>query len=101
LSLEEAQLEKYERLCRQLHLKSTDHVLEIEVVGANAIYMAKNYGCRVTSVTISEEQHKLATERVKAEGLSDRVEILLKDYRLITGKFDKIVSIEMLGSSRT
>lgn len=97
LSLEEAQLEKYERLCRQLHLKSTDHVLEIgSGWGANAIYMAKNYGCRVTSVTISEEQHKLATERVKAEGLSDRVEILLKDYRLIAGKFDKIVSIEML-----
>jgi len=97
LSLEEAQLAKYERLCRQLHLKSTDHVLEIgSGWGGNAIYMAKKYGCRVTSVTISEEQHKMAVERVKAEGLSDRVNILLKDYRLLEGTFDKIVSVEML-----
>jgi cyclopropane-fatty-acyl-phospholipid synthase len=61
LSLEEAQLAKYERLCRQLHLKESDHVLEIgSGWGGNAIYMAKKYGCRVTSLTISEEQHKMA-----------------------------------------
>lgn len=97
LSLEEAQLEKYERLCQQLHLKATDHVLEIgSGWGANAIYMAKNYGCRVTSLTISEEQFKLAKERVEAEGLSDKIDILLQDYRLMEGQFDKIVSIEML-----
>ena len=64
--------------------------------GGNAIYMAKTYGCRVTSVTISKEQHKMAVERVAAEGLSDKVNILLKDYRLLEGTFDKIVSVEML-----
>jgi cyclopropane-fatty-acyl-phospholipid synthase len=97
LTLQEAQLAKYERLCRQLRLKPTDHVLEIgSGWGGNAIYMAKTYGCRVTSVTISEEQHKMAVERVEAEGLSDKVNILLKDYRLLEGTFDKIVSVEML-----
>ena len=97
LSLEEAQIAKYERLCRQLHLKATDHVLEIgSGWGGNAIYIAKTYGCRVTSLTISEEQHKMAVERVEAEGLSDRVSILIKDYRQMEGRFDKIVSVEML-----
>jgi cyclopropane-fatty-acyl-phospholipid synthase len=97
LSLQEAQLAKYERLCRQLHLRSTDHVLEIgSGWGSNAIYMAKTYGCKVTSLTISEEQHKMAVERVEAEGLSHKVDILLKDYRQMEGVFDKIVSVEML-----
>lgn len=97
LSLQEAQIAKYERLCRQLHLKPSDHVLEIgSGWGGNAIYMAKTYGCKVTSLTISEEQHKLAVERVEAEGLSDRVSILLQDYRLLEGTYDKIVSVEML-----
>ncbi|WP_295801328.1 cyclopropane-fatty-acyl-phospholipid synthase family protein [Mucilaginibacter sp.] len=97
LSLQEAQLAKYERLCRQLNLRATDHVLEIgSGWGGNAIYMAKTYGCRVTSLTISEEQHKLAVERVEAEGLGDRVKILLQDYRQMEGVFDKIVSVEML-----
>lgn len=97
LSLEEAQLAKYERLCRQLHLKPSDHVLEIgSGWGGNAIYMAKTYGCRVTSLTISEEQHKLAVERVEEAGLADKVSIELKDYRQMEGRFDKIVSVEML-----
>ena len=97
ISLQEAQIAKYDRLCRQLNLKATDHVLEIgSGWGGNAIYMAKTYGCRVTSLTISEEQHKMAVERVEAEGLSDRVSILIKDYRQMEGQFDKIVSVEML-----
>lgn len=97
LSLEEAQLAKYDRLCRQLHLKPADHVLEIgSGWGGNAIYMAKTYGCKVTSLTISAEQHKLAVERVEAAGLSHKVKILLQDYRLIEGEYDKIVSVEML-----
>lgn len=97
LSLQDAQIAKYDRLCRQLHLKPSDHVLEIgSGWGGNAIYMAKTYGCRVTSLTISEEQHKLAVERVAAEGLSDRVSIELKDYRELEGTYDKIVSVEML-----
>ena len=97
ITLEESQYAKYDRLCRQLHLKPTDHVLEIgSGWGGNAIHMAKNYGCKVTSLTISEEQLKLARERVEAEGLSDRVEILMKDYRHMDGVYDKIVSVEML-----
>jgi cyclopropane-fatty-acyl-phospholipid synthase len=97
ISLEDAQYAKYERLCQQLRLKPTDHVLEIgSGWGGNAIYMAKHYGCKVTSLTISEEQLKLACERVKAEGLTDKVEILLKDYRELEGTYDKIVSVEML-----
>jgi cyclopropane-fatty-acyl-phospholipid synthase len=97
MDLQQAQLAKYERLCQQLNLQATDHVLEIgSGWGGNAIYMARNYGCRVTSLTISEEQHRLATERVKEEGLEGRVEIRLADYRTLTGKYDKIVSVEML-----
>jgi cyclopropane-fatty-acyl-phospholipid synthase len=97
MSLEEAQVAKYESLCQSLKLKSSDHVLEIgSGWGANAIHMASKYGCKVTTVTISEEQHKLASERIKTAGLSDRVTVLLQDYRDIKGQFDKIVSIEML-----
>lgn len=97
MTLEEAQLEKYDRLCRQLHLKPEDHVLEIgSGWGGNAIYMAKTYGCRVTTLTISEEQYKLAKERIAKEKLEDKITILVKDYRLMEGTFDKIVSIEML-----
>ena len=97
MSLEEAQLAKYDRLCKQLHLKPGDHVLEIgSGWGGNAIYIAKNYGCKVTSLTISEEQFKLANALILKENLSDKVTVLLKDYRLMEGTFDKIVSIEML-----
>ncbi|MEI9918230.1 MAG: cyclopropane-fatty-acyl-phospholipid synthase family protein [Bacteroidota bacterium] len=96
-SLEEAQFEKYDRLCRNLSLQSTDHLLEIgSGWGGMAIHAAKNYGCRVTSVTISAEQFRFAKERVAKEGLDHLVEISLQDYRHITGLFDKIVSIEML-----
>lgn len=97
LTLAQAQDEKYRRLCEQLRLKETDHVLEIgSGWGANAIFMAKNYGCKVTSVTISKEQQKLAQERVAAAGLANKVDIIIKDYRNIEGRFDKIVSVEML-----
>lgn len=97
LSLEESQYAKYDRLAKQLKIKPTDHVLEIgSGWGGNAIFLAKNYGCKVTSVTISKEQQKLAIQRVKQEGLEDKVSILIQDYRKIVGLFDKIVSIEML-----
>ena len=97
MSLQQAQIEKYDRLCKQLNLKPSDHVLEIGTGwGGNAIYIAKNYGCRVTTATISEEQFKLATARVEEENLQEKVTVLLKDYRFIEGQFDKIVSIEML-----
>jgi cyclopropane-fatty-acyl-phospholipid synthase len=97
LTLAQAQDEKYRRLCEQLQLKPTDHVLEIgSGWGANAIFMAKNYGCKVTTVTISKEQQKLGQERVEAAGFSGQIEIIIKDYRNIEGQFDKIVSVEML-----
>jgi cyclopropane-fatty-acyl-phospholipid synthase len=97
MTLEQAQLAKYDRLCRQLHLKPEDHVLEIGCGwGGNAIYMAKNYGCKVTTVTISEEQFSLAKEKIKKEKLESKIEVLLMDYRKLSGNYDKIVSIEML-----
>ena len=64
--------------------------------GGNAIHMAKKYNCKVTTVTISEEQYKFAKERIEKENLSDKIEVKLMDYRLIKGQFDKIISIEML-----
>ncbi len=97
MDLEEAQVEKYDRLCRKLNLKHTDHVLEIgSGWGGNAIHMAQNYGCKVTSLTLSVEQQKFAMERVREAGLLEKVAVLVQDYRTIDGKFDKIVSIEML-----
>jgi cyclopropane-fatty-acyl-phospholipid synthase len=65
-------------------------------LGRISCHAAKHHGVRVTAVTISQEQHKFATERVAREGLSDQIEIRLQDYRHITGQFDKIASIEML-----
>ena len=92
-----AQEAKYERLCQQLRLKPTDHVLEIGGGwGGFCCYAAKRYGCRVTAVTISKAQLDYAAQRVVREGVDDRVRIVLQDYRHITGQYDKIVSIEML-----
>lgn len=96
-SLADAQRSKYDALCEKLQLKPGDHVLEIGCGwGGFCCHAARNYGCRVTAVTISQEQHKFATECVAREGLSDRVEVRLQDYRHLTGQFDKIASIEML-----
>jgi cyclopropane-fatty-acyl-phospholipid synthase len=97
LSLEEAQREKNDALCRQLRLRPTDRVLEIGTGwGGWAIHAARTYGCPVTTVTISWQQFELARRRVAAAGLADRVEVQLCDFRDLTGRFDKIVSIEML-----
>lgn len=96
-TLEEASLNKMAHICQRLQLSADDHLLEIGTGwGGMAIFAAKHTGCRVTSVTISKEQYAYATEWVKREGLSDRVNILLQDYRLITGTYDKLVSIEMI-----
>ncbi len=96
-SLADAQHEKYDRLCRQLSLQATDHLLEIgSGWGGFAVHAAKNYGCRITTVTISKEQFRYAKDRIQREGLDHLIEIRLQDYRLIQGSFDKIVSIEML-----
>jgi len=96
-SLTEAQHAKNDALCRQLRLQPTDHVLEIGTGwGGWSLHAAQKYGCRVTTVTLSRQQQELAIKRIAAAGLSDRIEVRLQDYRDITGRFDKIVSIEML-----
>jgi cyclopropane-fatty-acyl-phospholipid synthase len=96
-SLEEAQHAKYDALCQKLKLQPSDRVLEIGCGwGGFSMHAATHYGCHVTGVTISQEQYKEATARVKAAGLQDKIEIRIQDYRLIEGKFDKIASIEML-----
>jgi cyclopropane-fatty-acyl-phospholipid synthase len=96
-SLEDAQAGKYEALCRKLKLESGDHVLEIGCGwGGFAVHAAKHHGCRVTGVTISEAQAAYARERVAKAGLQEQIEIRIQDYRHITGRFDKIASIEML-----
>ncbi|MFT5447917.1 MAG: cyclopropane-fatty-acyl-phospholipid synthase [Gammaproteobacteria bacterium] len=96
-TLEQAQFAKLERICRKLAITSDDHVLEIGTGwGSFATHAARHHGCRVTTTTISAEQHALATARVQAAGLKDRVTVLLQDYRALEGKFDKLVSIEMI-----
>ncbi|MBZ0263891.1 cyclopropane-fatty-acyl-phospholipid synthase family protein [bacterium] len=99
-TMEEATLEKYERLCQMLNLSEKDHVLEIGTGwGGFARYAAEKYGCEITTTTISQEQYTYAAIAISEAGLSDRVEILSLDYRelpTLNKKFDKIVSIEMI-----
>ncbi|HEY7967244.1 MAG TPA: cyclopropane-fatty-acyl-phospholipid synthase family protein [Solirubrobacteraceae bacterium] len=96
-SLGQAQLAKLDRICRKLDLQPSDHVLEIGTGwGAFAIHAASRYGCRVTTATISAEQHRLASQRIAAAGLGERVTVLLADYRDLSGTYDKLVSIEMI-----
>ena len=96
-TLESAQMAKYDRLCQQLNLRSSHHVLEIGTGwGGLAMHAAKHYGCRVTTTTISREQREFALERVERAGLSDRVEILFEDYRELNGEYDRLISIEMI-----
>lgn len=96
-TLELASVAKLDRICRKLDLRPEDHVLEIgSGWGSFAMHAARNYGCRVTSATISRAQFDYASQHISEEGLDDRVEIVLQDYRDIEGKYDKIVSIEMI-----
>ncbi|TVR14820.1 MAG: class I SAM-dependent methyltransferase [Planctomycetota bacterium] len=96
-TLLEAQICKMQVLARKLDLQPEDHLLEIgSGWGAMAIHAARNFGCRVTTTTISKEQYTLCKERVTAAGLSDRVEVLFCDYRDLHGQYDKIISIEMI-----
>ncbi|HHQ6559936.1 TPA: class I SAM-dependent methyltransferase [Serratia fonticola] len=96
-ALSQAQQAKMERLCEQLALTAGDHLLEIGTGwGAMAEYAARHYGCRVTTTTLSREQYIWATERIARAGLQDRVQVLLCDYRDLTGEFDKLVSVEMI-----
>jgi cyclopropane-fatty-acyl-phospholipid synthase len=96
-TLEQAQVEKNEALCRLLRLAPHHHVLEIGTGwGGWAMHAARTHGCRVTSVTISKEQFTLARERIAAAGLADRIDVQLRDFRDVEGSFDRIVSIEMM-----
>ncbi len=97
MSLEQASNYKKELICQKLQLKPMDHLVEIgSGWGGFAIYAAQNYGCKVTTITISQAQYDEAVARVDAAGLAHRVDVQLKDYRLLEGKFDKLVSIEMI-----
>ena len=97
VDLEQAQIAKIDRLCRKLDLKPHDHLLEIGTGwGALAMHAARHYGCRVTTTTISREQHALARERIAAAGLADRITLRLDDYRDLGGRYDKLVSVEMI-----
>jgi cyclopropane-fatty-acyl-phospholipid synthase len=91
-TLEDAALHKLELVCRKLDLGPRDHLLEIGL----AVHAAREYGCRVTTTTISREQHDHAVAAVRAAGLEDRVTVLLRDYRELKGSYDKLVSIEMI-----
>ena len=96
-SLEDASTNKLDVICKKLNLKKTDHVIEIGTGwGGFAIYAAKNYGCKVTTITISIEQYKFAKQKIKEAGLGKKIKVLLKDYRLLKGQYDKLVSIEMI-----
>ncbi len=96
-SLQEASVAKYDRICKKLQLSDKDHVLEIGTGwGGFAIHAAGCYGCRVTTTTISRAQHDLALERIRTAGVENRVQVLFKDYRDLKGRFDKLVSIEMI-----
>jgi len=96
-SLHEASVHKLDRICRKLDLQPTDHLLEIgSGWGGLAIHAALNYGCRVTTTTISRKQFDLAQRRIEAAGVADKVTLLLKDYRHLEGRYDKLVSVEMI-----
>ncbi|MGA8033256.1 MAG: cyclopropane-fatty-acyl-phospholipid synthase family protein [Casimicrobiaceae bacterium] len=97
MTLEQAQIARLERICRKLDLGPGDHLLEVgSGWGSMAIHAASRHGCRVTTTTISREQYELASERVAAAGVADRVTLLLEDYRELRGRYDKLVSIEMI-----
>jgi cyclopropane-fatty-acyl-phospholipid synthase len=96
-SLASASEEKFDRVCRKLQLRRSDHVLEIGTGwGGFAMHAANEYGCRVTTTTISEQQYLAAKQRIDRARLADRVSLLQQDYRQLTGQFDKLVSIEMI-----
>lgn len=97
IGLDEASVAKLEELCRQLELKSSDHLLEIGTGwGGMAVHAAKHYGCKVTTTTISRKQYEFALAQVEAQGLEDRVTVLCEDYRNLEGSYDKLVSVEMI-----
>ena len=96
-TLKEASIEKLDRICRKLNLNKNDNILEIGTGwGSFAIHAVKNYGCNITTTTISDAQYEYAKQKILDEGLETKITILNQDYRKLEGKFDKVVSIEMI-----
>ena len=96
-SLDEASINKLDVICKKLKLKKTDKVVEIgSGWGGFSIYAAQKYGCHITTTTISKEQYKYVKQKIKLLGMQNNITVLFKDYRDLKGKFDKLVSIEMI-----
>jgi cyclopropane-fatty-acyl-phospholipid synthase len=96
-TLQEASIAKFDSACRKLALTPNDHLVEIGTGwGGLAIHAAERYGCRVTTTTISRQQHDFAKEKIARRGLGDRITLLFEDYRDLKGQFDKLVSVEMI-----
>ena len=96
-TLENASIEKLDRMCRKLKLSEEDNILEVGTGwGSFSIHAAKNYGCSITTTTISDAQYEYAKARVVEEGLESKINVINKDYRKLDGQYDKIVSIEMI-----
>jgi cyclopropane-fatty-acyl-phospholipid synthase len=95
--LTQAQRHKMATICQRLELKASDHLLEIGTGwGGLAIYAAQQYGCQVTTTTISDAQYEYAKNRIEQLGLTSQITLLKQDYRTLTGEYDKVVSIEMI-----
>jgi cyclopropane-fatty-acyl-phospholipid synthase len=96
-TLEDASINKLRTICEKLKLNENDHLLEVGTGwGGMAIFAAQNYGCRVTTTTISKEQFEYASSKVRSLGLEGKIEVLFEDYRKLQGVYDKLVSIEMI-----
>lgn len=96
-TLHDASIAKLDRLCKKLDLRPADRLLEIgSGWGSMALHAARQYGCHVTTTTISDHQYDHVSEQIAAEGLSERITLLKQDYRDVTGQYDKLVSIEMI-----
>jgi len=97
ITLQAAQSQRLGRICRKLQLSPGDHLLEIGTGwGGLALHAAEHYGCKVTTTTVSRQQYEFTVQRVQAAGLVDRITVLQEDYRDLRGRFDKLVSIEMI-----
>ena len=96
-SLYDASVNKLDLICKKLDLQPYHHIVEIGTGwGGFSMHAAKHYGCKVTTTTISQEQHDLAKKRIAEAGFSDQIELLLTDYRELDGQYDRLVSIEMI-----
>jgi cyclopropane-fatty-acyl-phospholipid synthase len=97
ISMKDASIEKLDRICRKLDIKLEDSVLEIGTGwGSFALHAAENYGCHVTTTTISDAQYNFVQNKIENAGLNDKITLLREDYRNLKGQYDKVVSIEMI-----